>query len=402
MKKIISLILVVVLTLPLSVMANAATITDVQKNDLAALGIMTGDRDGNLRLNDTITRAEAIKMICVAGGIKTALIETNAFPDVPESHWAYRYIAAAKANEIVNGDDKGNFNPESNVTNEEIIKMAVCLVGYGAKAHNNGGYPAGYTSVASEIGLTKDMQFALNTSAIRNDVGVIIHNALNVPIMIETDGEKDGKDCIIMDGKNGTELVSLKTLVKKFDGSRENISVLSKEFASRYLYKEGDTEKSFELYPDIIYSSGIEYTKDGKEYECPAIYDDLMVPELVNNINTDKATLIINGESKIYNVEYAIFKGKVLVPLDVFSLIDCNVNFDKTTYIATVSKNSTVLEIIPNIIGMRKNQSEGFWVPLEVCARFVNDTLYVPLDAVASELNINTEWNNTINTITLK
>lgn len=402
MKKIISFILVIACFLSASVMANAAAMTDVQKNELSALGIMMGDPDGNLRLNDTITRAEAIKMICVAGNIGTELIEINAFPDVSENHWAYRYIAAAKANGIINGDEKGNFNPESNVTNEEIIKMAVCLVGYGAKAYHNGGYPAGYTAVAAEIGLTKDMQFAINTSAIRNDVGAIIYNTLRVPLMIEKDGEKDGKEYIIMDGSNGQEAITLKTKAKQFDGSRNNISTLSKEFASGYLYKEGDTEKSFELYPDILYSSGIEYTKDGKEYECPAIYDDLMVSELVDDIKTDKAILLISGADKSYHVNYAVFKEKMLVPLDVFSIIDCNVSFDETAYVATVSKNSTVLEIIPNIIGMRKNKAEGFWVPLEVCARFVNNTLYVPLEAVAREFGVSVEWNYTTNTITLK
>ena len=402
MKKIISIILAAACFLSASVMANAATMTNVQKNELSALGIMMGDPDGNLRLNDTITRAEAIKIICVAGSIGTALIETNAFPDVSENHWAYRYIAAAKANGIINGDEKGNFNPESNVTNEEMIKMAVCLVGYDAKAHNKGGYPAGYTAVAAELGLTKGMQFAINTPAIRNDVGVIIYNALTVPLMIENGGGKDATEYMIMDGTGGQELITLKTKAKPFDSSHENISTLSKEFASVYLYKAGDTEKSFALYPDILYSSGIEYTKDGKEYECPAIYDDLMVSELVDDIKTDEAVLVIDVADKSYHVKYAVFKEKMLVPLDVFSLIDCNVSFDETAYVATVSKNYTVLEIIPNIIGMRKNKAEGFWVPLEVCARFVNNTLYVPLEAVAREFGISVEWNYTTNTITLK
>ena len=406
MKKIFSLIFAIICLLSVSVMAGAAEMTDVQKSELSALGIMTGDADGDLRLNDTITRAEAVKMICTAGNIGTELIETNVFPDVQEDHWAYRYIAAAKENGIVDGDENGNFNPESNITNEELIKMAVCLVGYGQKAYYTGGYPAGYAAVAAEIGLTKDMQFEVGASAVRSDAGIILYNALSVPVMVEKEGgyvnNVQIKELVIMDGSAGTELVTLKTKTKKFDASAYNISKLLKEFASGYLYKEGDTEQSFELYPDIIYTSGIEYTEKGMEYECPAVYDDLIVPELVNNIKTGNAELFIGGSDKIYNVEYAVFKEKMLVPLEVFSLTGCDVSFDETSYVAAVSKNSTILEIIPNVIGMRKNQAGGFWVPLEVCARFVNNALYVPLEAVAREFDISTEWNDTEDTITIK
>ena len=404
MKKIICLVLITFCLLSVSVCANAAVMTEGQQNELANLGIMTGDPNGDLRLNSTITRAEAIKMICAGGNIGTSIMETNAFPDVEESHWAYPYIAAAKAKGLVAGDENGNFNPDSNVTNEEIIKMSVGLLGYGAKASETGGYPAGYTAVAAQIGLTKDMRFSVNAPAIRNDVGMVIYNALDIPLMAEKTREEDSdlKEYKIMDGTNGTRRMTLRNRFIKYDSSRDNISKLSKAFASQYLYKEGDTEKSFALYPDIIYTSGIEKTADGKEYECPAIYDDLMVPEFVSGIKKDTAKLLINGTESVYSVSYAVFKEKMLVPMDVFNLAGCNVQFDEARYVAAISKNSTVLEILPNIIGMRKNQAEGFWVPLEVCARFIDNVLYVPLDAVASEFGITALWDSAANIITLQ
>lgn len=58
----------------------------------------------------------------------------------------------------------------------------------------------------------------------------------------------------------------------------------------------------------------------------------------------------------------------------------------------TVSRDETVLEIIPNLIGMRKNRAGGFWVPLEVCARFVGSEVYVPLSAVAREFGIDASF----------
>lgn len=80
----------------------------------------------------------------------------------------------------------------------------------------------------------------------------------------------------------------------------------------------------------------------------------------------------------------------------------CDVLFNKDTYVATISNNSTTLEIIPNIIGMRKNQAEGYWVPLEICARFINNNLYVPLDTVAKELGYTAESNSDGSVISIK
>ena len=37
----------------------------------------------------------------------------------------------------------------------------------------------------------------------------------------------------------------------------ETLCDKAKEFASQYPYKEGDVEKTFALYPDIAYTSGI-------------------------------------------------------------------------------------------------------------------------------------------------
>ena len=144
----------------------------------------------------------------------------------------------------------------------------------------------------------------------------------------------------------------------------------------------------------------MEKTADGIEYECPAIYDDRYAYDLVNTMSVMPPKLV--AEDSGYEIQYAVFNSKVLVPYDVFKLVGCEVLFNKDTYVATISKKDTTLEIIPNIIGMRKNQAEGYWVPLEICARFVNDTLYLPLDAVAKEFGYVAEINSDGSVITLK
>lgn len=403
MKKIFSVVLMVMQLLIVTVFADGIQLKDTQKDDLYNLGIMTGDENGDLRLNDKITRAEAAKMICIAGNIYLPTNNgENIFNDVAADHWAYKYIYAAKENKIINGDGNGNFNPENNIINEEIVKMIVCLLGYREMAEQQSGYPAGYTATAAKIGITSNLNLKTKTPATRNDVAIMICNALDVPIMAEKrEDEDDNTVYVVLDGKDGIPFSSIRgTRGMTYDTSLTNIDKLAQSFASRYPYKEGDTEKTYELYPDIIYSSGIEKTAEGIEYECPAIYDDRHAYELVKKMSVMPAKIVVGKSS--YEVQYAVFDSKILVPYDTFKLTGCDVLFNKDTYVATISNNSTTLEIIPNIIGMRKNQAEGYWVPLEICARFINNNLYVPLDTVAKELGYTAESNSDGSVISIK
>jgi len=403
MKNFLSAILVMLQLFSVNAFAGSEKLSEIQKQDLYNLGIMTGDENGDLKLNDTITRAEATKMICVAGNFKLpSSVCENLFNDTSDSHWAFDYINVAKENGIINGDENGNFNPDSYITNEEIIKMIVCLIGYGEMAEMKSGYPAGYKAVASQIGITAGLTLKPETPAIREDVAVMISNALDIPVMAKKNDDANGNAVyIVLDGKGGRPFSTIRgTRGTIWDTSLTNIDKLAQSFASQYPYKEGDTEKSFTLYPNIIYSSGMEKTADGTEYECPAIYDDRHAHHLVNSMSV--MPVKIETENESFETQYALFDSEVLVPYNILNLAGCNASFNKDTYVATISYDDTVLEILPNIIGMRKNQANGFWVPLEVCARFIGDTLYIPLEAVAAEFGYKIKINSEGTVITIK
>ena len=186
------------------------------------------------------------------------------------------------------------------------------------------------------------------------------------------------------------------------DLSTDDLRKKQLEFASQYEYREGDTEKSFELYPDIIYTSGIEYREDGTEFECPAIYVDDYA-KIVNDyyLEKGKTKLVICGEESQYFNECMAYNSRLLVPVDAFSEIGLNVTINPDTYVTTISNEEVVLELLPNLIGMRKNQEDGFYVPLEVCARIIDGVFYVPVRAVADEFNLIVEWQQETNTVTL-
>lgn len=214
MKKLISCILIVVMLLSIVVFAAPS---DEQLKDLKNYKIMVGDDDGAMRLDDTITRAEAAKMICVIYGLSTDSfadnVEPSAFDDVPDTHWAKNYINCVKGLMIAEGDQNGNFNPEATITNEEIIKMLVVTLGYSPMADQTGGYPMGYTRTAQKIGLTSDLMLNVETPAIRGDVAVMFAAALDIPMMAQTGWSADGSTSyVICDGSQGTEKKTLRIM----------------------------------------------------------------------------------------------------------------------------------------------------------------------------------------------
>lgn len=214
MKKIISCMLIFVMLLSAVVFAAPS---EEQLKDLKDLKIMVGDDDGNMRLDDTITRAEAAKMICVIYGLTVDSfadnVEPSAFADVPDTHWAKNYINCVKGLMIVEGDENGNFNPEATITNEEIIKMLVVTLGYSPMADQTGGYPMGYTRTAQKIGLTSDLMLEVDVPAIRGDVALMFATALDIPVMVQTSWSPDGSTSyVICDGSNGIEKKTLRIM----------------------------------------------------------------------------------------------------------------------------------------------------------------------------------------------
>ena len=63
---------------------------------LAAEGIVSGYPDGSFQPDRPVTRAEFAKLLAFTAGIDTPITYEMSYSDVPMSHWAYRYVEAAK------------------------------------------------------------------------------------------------------------------------------------------------------------------------------------------------------------------------------------------------------------------------------------------------------------------
>lgn len=89
---------------------------------LCERGIISGHGDNTFAPDDNVTRAEFIKMITVAMALKSSGTETP-FADVNADDWYAPYAAMAYREGIVLGDSEGKFNPDANITREDMVTI---------------------------------------------------------------------------------------------------------------------------------------------------------------------------------------------------------------------------------------------------------------------------------------
>ena len=90
--------------------------------------------------------------------------------------------------------------------------MIVCLLGYGEMANSQGGYPGGYAAVASRLKITENLKLTPNTYATRNDVAIMMCNALDVPLMIAKQTD-EAMEYVVADGNGGHEKITLRSRI---------------------------------------------------------------------------------------------------------------------------------------------------------------------------------------------
>jgi hypothetical protein len=78
-------------------------------------------RDDKFRPNDPVTRAEFATLVSHFAGL--ALTDTNIFSDVPNSHWAAKYINSAAAYEWIKGYPDETFRPDNNISRAEVVTL---------------------------------------------------------------------------------------------------------------------------------------------------------------------------------------------------------------------------------------------------------------------------------------
>lgn len=134
-----SFFLLLILLLPSPALAAFSDVGEGHEHAAAvqwmeARGVIAGYEDGTFRPEQTVNRAEALKIILLASGVEVIIPETldesagsttqaALFPDVKPSHWFYPYVQKALELKIVSGYPDSTFRPEKSVNLAEALKM---------------------------------------------------------------------------------------------------------------------------------------------------------------------------------------------------------------------------------------------------------------------------------------
>ena len=111
----------------------SSTFSDVPKGYWAAnyigymqqFGIVTGYEDGSFRPDAPVTRAE---FAAIASRFEKLTQGSKSFTDVPDTHWAVKYINFAATRGWVTGYADGTFKPEHSITRAEVAAVTCRLL----------------------------------------------------------------------------------------------------------------------------------------------------------------------------------------------------------------------------------------------------------------------------------
>lgn len=91
--------------------------------DLFSRKVIHGYPNGEFRPQNSVSRAEFSKTLCLVRSWKLLSPAVPSFGDCPRDNWAYGFIETAKANRAINGYTDGDVRPGNNITRAEIAKM---------------------------------------------------------------------------------------------------------------------------------------------------------------------------------------------------------------------------------------------------------------------------------------
>ena len=188
LKKVLALVLAFACAFTMFAGAAFTDAADIEQTEavemLSALGVINGYTDGSFKPNDTISRAEAAKMIYTiwnGGNDNASAFEgKSVFTDVYSGHWAEGYINFCYTNGIINGKGNSKFAPDDKVTGTELAKMLLICMGY--QADKSGLTGTGYTqrtnALATQNGLYVDVTSSVTAAMPRQYAAQIMYNAL--------------------------------------------------------------------------------------------------------------------------------------------------------------------------------------------------------------------------------
>jgi len=139
--------------------------------------------------------------------------ESSVFKDVNKASEEYGAIMSVYENGYMKGISDELFAPEYNIVFCDALKVFIDLLGFYDQAEAQGGFPKGYTKLASSFNLYKGVSCGLNDIATKKDIASLLVNVMETPIAKVVFFDKGGANYTTSSNKTFmTEIMMLKKI----------------------------------------------------------------------------------------------------------------------------------------------------------------------------------------------
>ncbi len=312
-RRYLTLVLALVIVFSTFIMVSAVPTNNEKMDWLIDRGIIIGDAgSGELRLSDTITRAEAAAVVVRVQGLeglaKNYKSVKSQFPDVPTSHWANGYINIVASNNVVNGYLDGTFKPDVEITYAEVIKMLVAVNGDIPAANSLVSWQVPYIQKALQVGILEGIAVeSYEDEAVREKIFEMVQNVMTKVL----DKGLETYKAIVIEN----------TRVNKLDKDELAIKVIEKDSSGdNYRYDTGSYVriKLKDVHGDRNYLLGkvidinINQKNEVSRLTIDETYSYLTGPTTVN-----KDKLTINGKTYVVRDTYEMDKVEAVIHNDI-------------------------------------------------------------------------------------
>lgn len=184
-KLLVKSIIIIAFTLlifSMQVQANVPTnanFEEIASKALVNLKLMMGDEQGNLNLENNVTRCEFVTLV---NRMMTYDVDDSSlsvpFKDISPKHWAYNNIKTALKHSLINGYTDNTVRPDNYVSFVEANAVIIRALGYDSNINKK--WPEGIIDKTRELGLDKNLKVPEDKLITRGEASVLIYNALTV------------------------------------------------------------------------------------------------------------------------------------------------------------------------------------------------------------------------------
>jgi hypothetical protein len=306
--------------------------------------IIEGYDDGTFKPSNDINRAEFLKVLILPsyGAEPPVSVYSNCFDDVG-TQWYASYVCYAYSNGWVSGYGDGDFRPEQTVSNAEALKMIFEVYGVDiAEAEKDEDWYVPYENMAEVYGFLGD--FTANVAMDRGKVSNLLYEALTIgglgvegedgPIADEDEDEDDTEfEVSIVIEEDEEEVEEVEEVEEDIEAK---IALLEDEWNYGYDDDSSDptfdtvlicTEENYEVLAEIY-----DYFKDNPEEE--------------NTLPDEAQAFVDHEYGEIFYAAYSGCRDIVLDNLDVAGVGETVDGVHDLLYFAVIQNDAILADYL--------------------------------------------------------